>query len=805
MAQSDSAPFAGTPPRGSPPPSSYAYHPSAAVSAAAAAAAASAARAETDDDSSAFVPLFDSRQKRDRRRYPSGFEDGGVSSSGGSSSVRLSIVVVLAVLTVLCVVVLLGSALLSLTSPYSTSGLTSLDLFSLLSSFRQAPADVAASGTHLDSPSSSLQQPDSTLVSHLLACLHAEQTASLPASITLHTPAARPILPLNLQSACWAATDNGSAALLNSSHSLAQLEYQLAVRRMAASDDELDYFDPLDDRAVSDSAGTGPTVPYPHLPSRIIEWRDFDRGVESGAEAGGGCEWMGLGHGAVVHRQPVYVGVDMAVREDPQVGNLLHLFTHNENVSRDEAEKNKCTPTAWQSGQDQAHAEVKLVTAANSEQYFCGRPPSSSAKPYVPVVYFMSRHNVNTPWHVIIEHIYPHFINSHLRGDFPLKWDELVAWQNSHLQMYDWHLTGQHGSTAFEYWWTRLFGAEVQKMNSSTRVCCSMCILSPPKVLTVYDYWQQDRFVFDSHSQVMVRLFRRHLFARNNVAAFDRAKLLTFSFQTAGRRDELQSEYAEARQAQQGAAVGGTAVSSGELRSEQQQSSKSRVQLPSPMYQVPDIAALLSRELEYRSRQAGKQVELAELNVELGWNWESVMRRDRTRLFSPSAYRSVNGSIPPRFSHLPLVVYAMRGGSGDRDVHEMERWWGYYSRADVADSLPYHLLFVHIEDLPWQDHFALLGRAAMLIAVEGAGLLNILLLPLRSVVLELECTRRNYNGNRPLPWHQSLSQYLGHMHIQWSLETPPSCTFDQRTVERMHDTIVQSLHSKERNKYVYVF
>ncbi len=757
---------------------------------------ASSSVSNTDDEDSAFLPLFDEQGRRDKereRRRLRGRKRGGSTSQAdnGSGASLTSLYVFCLLLTVISVLVVLGSAVTSVTfSPTVSAWLSSLSLAKLAPSSASSSSPTALSADATDSPavsssrlsvhssSTDQQQQQPALVPPtarraLIDCLYAELTAALPATIEFHSPAARPVHSLNRESKCW--TQAGAklrATLLTSTHLAAQMEYELAVRRMAASSDELDYYDPLDDRQQQSSVGPG--IAYTHVPSRIIEWLDFDQGVASAESAGGGCEPVGLGHGWQAHRQSVYVGVDMAVRESPESGNWLHMYTRSANASH---EVNSCVPTSGQTGQDQAHAEIKSVTTDNANEYFC--PLTTGQPSVIPVAYFMSRHNVNTPWHVLIEHVYPHYINSYLRGDMPLTWDELVAWQPTHMQLYDWHLTGQHGLTIFEYWWPRLFGAEVVVMNDTQRVCCRMCVMSPPKVLSVYDYWQFDRFVFDGHSQVMVRLFRRHMFARNKVAAHDNSRLLAYSFQSPEVREALQQEYVAARGGQQ-------------------------TNLPPP-YQLPDFAALLTRETEQRStHQQGAPVTVDDLTAEHNWQWRYVMQADRTRLFSPTAYQSVNGSSPPRLTPLPLVVYAMRRGSGDRDVHEMERWWEFYQRPDVADSLPYHMLFFYVEDLPWQDQFTLLGRSAMLVAVEGAGLLNALMLPLRSVILELECTLRNYDGKRPLPWHQSLSQYLGHLHIQWSMEQA-KCTFDQQTVERMHDTIVQSLQSRERNKYVYMF
>ena len=626
------------------------------------------------------------------------------------------------------------------------------------------------------SPQSTTVQPElAARQQHILAvvesCLRRHPSYSDPTDQSLlarpHTRLARPFPPLPAD--CI-------ANLSLSVHEQSVVQLRQLVHRMHASDDELDFFDPLSDRlAVQNGLG----VPYAPLPSTWLHWAEWDGGLDELGHDGGDCELIEFGQGRHAHRQEMYAIIDATAAVDPKNKHQTSVTTTSLHANTTSIKI--CSPTSGQPGQEQDI--INVTTAAKLP------PTNSSYLPRPPLTYLLSRHNSANPWHTLIEHIYPQWLQMFLRGDFPHTFDQLTEafsgpassppFSQPHFDVFVYHETGSPNGPVFDGWWRKLLGVPVRYLRAGDSVSCSLCIFGPPKALTVYDYWGGSRFVYDSATQALVRLFRRHVYARVDVAPWrgraDDTPSVTYSFQRSV------TTYWRPR--------GG---------------GDNRQRLPVE-YVLPDFPKLLESERRALSNQRGRNVTMAELSPS-GFNF--------TRLASPSRSILISGNGTwtgwpghgsqrhTALSSLPLVVLTRRGINNARTLRPFTTFTSFYQQPAIRDTLPYHLLLVYIEDLPLADQVALLSTASVLLTVEGASEINQLYLPLRSVVIEVECDRRFYDGSRPRPWHQSLGQYLSHLFVQWSVDGCDS--WDDEKAQRLHELLVRVLSSTERDKYVYM-
>ena len=581
-----------------------------------------------------------------------------------------------------------------------------------------------------------------------------------------HTRRARPFPPLPIDCV---------ANLSLSVHEQSVLQLQQLIHRMHASDDELDFFDLLTDRLTAQDELA---VPYTPLPSTWLHWAAWDGGLDELGQGGGDCERIEFGEGRHAHRQDVYLVRDAIAAVD--LNNSHHTSITTTSLHAD-SNIRRCSPTSGQPGQEQDNLTLANVSALS--------PTNASYLPRPPLTYLLSRHNSANPWHTLIEHIYPQWLQMFLRGDFPYTFEQLTAvfsesasstaTSQPHFDMFVYHETGSPKGPVFDGWWRSLLGAPIRYLRTGDNVSCSLCIFGPPKALTVYDYWGGSRFVYDSATQFMVRLFRRHVYARVDVAPWrrraDDAPPVTYSFQRSA------TTYWRPRGGEDG---------------------QQRVRVE---YVLPDFPSLLQSEMHALSSQRARNVSMAEL---------TPSAFDFTLLASPSRSVLISGNStsiawpedgPPHqtaLASLPLVVMTRRGANNGRGLRPVERFMSFYQQPAIRDTLPYHLLLVYIEDLPLADQVALLSTASVLLTVEGASEINQLYLPLRSVVIEVECDRRFYDGGRPRPWHQSLGQYLAHLFVQWNVD---GCDhWDDAKARRLHELLLRVLSSKERDKYVYM-
>ena len=590
--------------------------------------------------------------------------------------------------------------------------------------------------------------------------------ASLP-----HSRRARPFPPLPID-----CLDN----LTFSTHEHALLQLTQLIHRMHASDGELDYFDPLANRLQADE---GPAIPYTPLPSIWLQWAPWDDELDAGdssvQQTGGDCELLLLGEGRYAHRQSVYAVRDSIAHVDADDRHHTIITTTSAQAQTD---IKRCMPTSGQPGQEQDN--ITVTTAAALPQ------ANASYAPRPPVTYLLSRHNSANPWHSLIEHLYPQWLQMFLRGDFPYSFQHLtaafaatpsnsepsVSFPQPHFDLLVYHETGAPNGPQFDGWWHILLGAPVRYLRAGDSVSCSLCILGPPKALAVYDYWGGSRFVYDSATQFMVRLFRRHVYARVDVAPWrvraDGTPSVTYSFQ---RRS---TTYWRPHGEEEGQ----------RLHNE---------------YVLPDFPRLLEGERLAESNKRGRNVSITELSPS-AFDFSPLADPSRSTLITGNcSWHGWNASQHyTALSSLPLVVLTRRHVNHERTLRPFANFLAFYQQPAVAASLPYHLLLLYIEDLPLADQVALLSSASVLLTVEGASEINQLYLPLRSVVVEVECDRRFYDGNRPRPWHQSLGQYLGHLFIQWSVE---GCDrWDDAKALRLHEILVRALESTARNRYVYM-
>ena len=547
---------------------------------------------------------------------------------------------------------------------------------------------------------------------------------------------------------------------------------------MHASEAELDFFDPLANRLTDED---GPAIPYIPLPSQWLHWADWDNGLadtDSTHQSGGECELIQLGERPYAHHQLIYAVKEAAVQVDPDNRHLTTITTTSQLAN---TSIHLCSPTYVQFGQEQDN--LTLTTATTLP------PTNTSHLPRPPVTYLLSRHNSANTWHTLVEHIYPQWLQMFLRGDFPYHFEQLTAVftptaatadSQPHFDLFVYHETGSPTGPTFDNWWHMLLGAPVHYLQAGDSVSCSLCILGPPKALAVYDYWGGSRFVYDSATQFMVRLFRRHVYARIDMAPWrrrgDDVPSVTYSFQRSATTYWRPRGGEEARQ---------------------------RVQME---YVLPDFPRLLESERLIKSnRRGGKNVSMTELSPSA---FDFAPLADPSRSILITGNRSWQGWPDDgqlhytALSSLPLVVMTRRHVDHPRTLRPFNNFLSFYQHSATLATLPYHLLLVYIEDLPLVDQVALLSSASVLLTVEGASEVNQLYLPLRSVVVEVECERRFYDGGRPRPWHQSMGQYLGHLFVQWSVD---GCdTWDDTKARRLHELLVRVLDSTERNRYVYM-
>jgi len=546
---------------------------------------------------------------------------------------------------------------------------------------------------------------------------------------------------------------------------------------MRASDGELDFFDPLANRLSDED---GPAIPHPTLPSAWLHWPHWDNGLDDSdsiAKPGGDCVLLELGDGLYAHRQHIYAVKHATATINPLNRHLTTITT----TSRDaNTTMKRCTPTAGQQGQEQDNITVTLTDTL---------PPSNAS--YLPrplVTYLLSRHNSANAWHTLIEHIYPQWLHMFLRGDFPYKFEQLTAAftdaaapasSKPHFDLFVYHETGSPNSPELDGWWQTLLGAPVNYLQTGDGVSCSLCILGPPKAVTVYDYWGGSRFVYDSATQLMARLFRRHVYARVDIAPWrrrdDGAPSVTYSFQR-------------------------SATTYWRPRGGEEAGQRGRVE-----YVLPDFPRLLKAEWVATSHRLGRNVSMTELSP-TAFNFSSLADSNRSILITGNG--SLHGWPEDTQRHytalstLPLVIMTRRHVDHERTLKPFDTFLSFYQQPALLATLPYHLLLVYIEDLPLVDQVALFSSAAVLLTVEGASEINQLYLPLRSVVIEVECEKRFYDGARPRPWHQSLGQYLGHLFVQWNVGTCEG--WDEAKAVRLHELLVRVLESTERNRYVYM-
>ena len=595
-------------------------------------------------------------------------------------------------------------------------------------------------------------------------------TSSLPPR---HTGRARPFPPLPAE----------CVGHLNLSvHEHSQLQLVQLTHRMHASDDELDFFDPLANRLTDED---GPAIPYTPLPSSWLHLAAWDTGpADSGSigRPGGDCELLQLGERQYAHRQSIYAVTDATALVDPQNKHRTNITTTSQNASTN---IKACSPTSGQLGQEQD--TLTLATATSLPH------ANASYSPRPPVTYLLSRHNSANPWHALIEHIYPQWLQMFLRGDFPYTFQQLTtaftgpstdaasstaAVAQPHFDFFVYHETGGPNGPVLDQWWHTLLGAPIRYLHGGDSVSCSLCIFGPPKAMAPYDYWGGSRFVYDSATQFTVRLFRRHVYARVDVVPWrrraDDTPPVTYSFQRRA------TTYWRPRAERAGQAV--------------------KVE-----YVLPDFPRLLESERIAEESRRGGNVSMTELTPS-AFDFSPLADPSRSILIT------ANGSLQgwpedgwqryTALSSLPLVVLTRRHVNHARTLRPFSKFLSFYNQSAILSTLPYHLLLVYIEDLPLVDQVALLSSASVLLTVEGASEINQLYLPLRSVVIEVECDRRFYDGNRPRPWHQSLGQYLGHLFVQWNVE---GCdNWDDAKAVRLHELLVRVLESTERNRYVYM-
>ena len=578
-----------------------------------------------------------------------------------------------------------------------------------------------------------------------------------------------------------------TANLSLSTHDAALVQLTQLIRRMRASEGELDYFDLLADRA---SDGDGPAIPYSPLPSSWLHAARWDdeaaaEGDSSSVRGGGECELLQLGEQHYAHKQHIYAVRDATAHINPDNRHRMNLTTTSLSANTTLL---RCTPTYTQQGQAQDN-----ITAATATTL---PPGNSSYLPRPPVTYLISRHNSANAWHSLVEHIYPQWLQMLLRGDFPYAFDQLTAAfsrpapssssaaavtaDSAHFDLFVYHETGSPTGPHFDGWWQTLLGAPVRYLRPGDAVSCQLCILGPPKALAVYDYWGGSRFVYDSATQFAVRLFRRHVHARVDVAPWrvgtDDAPPVRFSFQQA-------------------------ATQHWRVRGDADDTS-ARME-----YVLPDFPRLLANERAARSKQSGKDVALSELSPS-GFNFSALADRNRSILITGNASwqgwpaDAAAAQHLTAVSSLPLVVLTRRHATDPRTLSPFSTFTSFYQQPHVLATLPYNLLLVYVEDLPLADQVALFSRASVLLTVEGASEINQLYLPLRSAVVEVECERRFYDGERPRPWHQSMGQYLGHLFVQWNVLD--CAAWNEEKAQRLHELLVRVLESGERNKYVYM-